>query len=163
MKRLWVAAAAGVALASAGVAQDAPKKAEPADHAAQMPAAHDAHSHSDNLKPKVPTLLPGYGTGGFAISTSVPQAQAFFSNGMELGAAFAHSAAGAAMEHAVALDPACAMCKWGQALVEGPTINYGKDKKERKPLLALAREAEVMAVQNGTAKERELTAALVER
>jgi hypothetical protein len=149
MKRLWMAAA-GVALASAGSAQDAPKKAEPADHAAQMPAAHDAHSHSDNLKPKVPTLLTGYGSGGFTVTTSVPQAQAFFSNGMELGAAFAHSAAGAAMEQAVALDPACAMCKWGQALVEGPTINYGKDKDERKPLFALAREAEVLAVQGGT-------------
>ena len=167
MKRHWMAAMASAALAGAlcsgALAQDAPNKAEPADHAAQMPAAHDAHSHDDNLKPKVPTLLTGYGTGGFAITTAVPQAQAFFSNGMELGAAFAHSAAGAAMEHAVALDPACAMCKWGQALVEGPTINYGKDKKERKPLLALAREAEVMAVQHGTGRERELTAALVER
>jgi hypothetical protein len=67
------------------------------------------------------------------------------------------------MEHAVMLDPACAMCKWGQALVEGPTINYGKDKAERKPLYALAREAEVGAIEHGTAKERELTAALVER
>jgi tetratricopeptide (TPR) repeat protein len=158
-----MAAVASAALASAGVAQDAPKKPEPADNAAQMPAAHDAHSHDDMLKPKVPTLLTGYGVGGFAVTTSVPQAQAFFSNGMELGAAFAHSAAAAAMEQAAALDPNCAMCKWGQALVEGPTINYGKDKDERKPLLALAREAEVMAVQSGTSKERELTAALVER
>ena len=162
-----MAAMASAALASAGVAQDAPKKAEPADHAAQMPpqapSAHDAHAHEDMLKPRVPTLLTGYGVGGFGITTQVPQAQAFFSNGMELGAAFAHSAAGAAMEHAVELDPACAMCKWGQALVEGPTINYGKDKKERKPLLALAREAEILAVQGGTSKERELTAALVER
>jgi len=163
MKRYWITVAACAALASAGAAQDAPQKAEPADHAAQMPAAHDAHSHEDMLKPKVPTLLTGYGIGGFAVTTAVPQAQAFFSNGMELGAAFAHSAAGAAMEHAVALDPNCAMCKWGQVLVEGPTINYGKDKKERKPLLALAREAEILAVQGGSSKERELTAALVER
>jgi len=128
-----------------------------------MPATHDTHSHDDMLKPKVPTLLTGYGVGGFAVTTSVPAAQAFFSNGMELGAAFAHSAAGAAMEHAVSLDPACAMCKWGEALVEGPTINYGKDAKERKPLLALAREAEVQAIRHGTMRERELTAALVER
>jgi tetratricopeptide (TPR) repeat protein len=163
MRRIWIAGWSALALASAGTAQDAPTRLEPADHAVQMPAAHDAHSHDDNLKPKVPTLLEGYGSGGFAITTAVPQAQAFFANGMELGAAFAHSAAGAAMEHAVALDPQCAMCKWGQALVEGPTINYGKDKAERKPLYALAREAEVMAVRGGTSKERELTAALVER
>ncbi|MGZ3256625.1 MAG: hypothetical protein ACXU68_07625 [Croceibacterium sp.] len=159
MKRLWILALGAAAFAASASAQDAPKKPEVADHAAQMPA----HSHDDMLKPKVPMLLTGYGVGGFAVTTSVPQAQAFFSNGMELGAAFAHSAAGAAMEHAVMLDPACAMCKWGQALVEGPTINYGKDKKERKPLFALAREAEVEAIQHGTAKERELTAALVER
>jgi len=167
MKRLLLSTLGAAALAASGSAQDAPRKPEPADQAAQMPApthsGHDAHSHDDMLVPRVPTLLTGYGVGGFAVTTSGPQAQAFFSNGMELGAAFAHSAAGAAMEHAVMLDPACAMCKWGQALVEGPTINYGKDKKERKPLYALAREAEVMAVQHGTPRERELTAALVER
>jgi len=160
MGRWWIWAAGSAAFASLAAAQDAPAKPEPADHAAQMPAAH---SHDDMLKPKVPTLLTGYGVGGFAITTAVPEAQAFFSNGMELGAAFAHSAAGAAMEHAVMLDPDCAMCKWGQALVEGPTINYGKDAKERKPLLALAREAEVQAIRHGTMRERELTAALVER
>jgi tetratricopeptide (TPR) repeat protein len=151
------------ALGAAASAQDHPATAEPADHAAQMPAAHDAHSHDDNLTPKVPTLLSGYGGGGFAITTQVPEAQAFFSNGMELGAAFAHSAAAAAMEHAVTLDPACAMCKWGEALVEGPTINYGKDKHERKPLRILAREAAKLAATSGTAKEKALTAALVER
>ena len=167
MRRLWTLAVAAAAFASAAAPQSPPLKPEPADHAAQMPApsssGHGTHSHDDNLKPKVPTLLTGYGGGGFAITTAVPQAQAFFANGMELGAAFAHSAAGAAMEHAAMLDPACAMCKWGEALVEGPTINYGKDAAERKPLLALAREAEVEAVRNGTSKERELTAALVER
>ena len=163
MRRYVMAGLVTAALALPAAAQDAPAKPQPADHAAQMPAAHDAHSHDDNLKPKVPTLLTGYGGGGFPITTAVPQAQAFFSNGMELGEAFAHSAAAAAMEHAVTLDPACAMCKWGEALVEGPTINYGKDKDERKPLLALAREAEIQAIQHGTARERELTAALVER
>jgi hypothetical protein len=161
MRRWWIWAAGAATLSSAALAQDHPAKPEPADNAARMPAA--AHSHDDMLVPRVPTLLAGYGVGGFPVTTSVPQAQAFFSNGMELGAAFAHSAAGAAMEHAVSLDPACAMCKWGEALVEGPTINYGKDAKERQPLYALARTAEVGAIEHGTAKERALTAALVER
>jgi hypothetical protein len=161
--RNGLTAVAALALAFPALAQDPPKKPEPADQAARMPAAHEAHAHDDMLKPRVPMLLAGYGVGGFAITTAVPEAQAFFSNGMELGAAFAHSAAGAAMEHAVALDPECAMCKWGQALVEGPTINFGLDKAARKPLYALAREAEVAAVRHGTSKERELTAALVER
>jgi hypothetical protein len=113
--------------------------------------------------PQTPTLLEGYGSGGFAVTTAVPEAQAFFSNGMELGAAFAHSAAVAAMEQSVRLDPACAMCKWGQALVAGPTINFGKDKAERKPLYALAREAQRQARAAGSERERALTDALVQR
>ena len=30
-------------------------------------------------------VLPGYGPGGFAIRTKSPEAQAFFTNGMQLG------------------------------------------------------------------------------
>jgi len=157
--RLGGAAALALLLATPLPAQDHPAAPEHADHAAAMPA----HAHDDTIAPKVPTLLEGYGVGGFPITTRVPQAQAFFSNGMELGAAFAHSAAVAAMKEAVRLDPACAMCKWGQALVDGPTINYGKDAEERRPLSALAHEADVEAVLSGTAKERALTAALIER
>ena len=169
MRRSLAPVIGAALLAAAASAQDHPNAPEAADHVLQVPAdpaaapPAEAHAHDDMLKPRVPTLLTGYGVGGFTITTAVPEAQAFFSNGMELGAAFAHSAAGAAMEHAVELDPACAMCKWGQALVEGPTINYGKDADERKPLYALARAAEVEAIHSGTAKERELTAALVER
>jgi hypothetical protein len=134
--------------------------AVPAIKAAE--ARHEEHNHADATAPRTPTLLTGYGNGGFAVSGANPQAQAFFSNGLELHAAFAHRAAVLAMKEAVRLDPACAMCKWGEALTDGPTINYGKDAKERVPLLALARQAE-MAAKGGSAKERALTAALVTR
>jgi hypothetical protein len=127
--------------------------------------AHDDHpmAHDDMLAPKVPTLLPGYGGGGFAVTTSVPRAQAFFSNGMELGAAFAHRAAEVAMTEAVRLDPQCAMCLWGQALVAGPTINFGKDEKERATLYALVQKAQPLARAHGTDRERALIAALALR
>ncbi|MEO6387913.1 MAG: hypothetical protein ABIT16_13700, partial [Croceibacterium sp.] len=157
------------ALPAPAAAQDHPM---PADHVMPMPAAAPAdsaaehaamHVHDDTLVPPTPTLLEGYGVGGFAVTTQVPQAQAFFANGMELGAAFAHSAAVAAMEEAVRLDPTCAMCKWGQALVAGPTINYGKDKAARRPLLSLARAAQHEARDNGTEREQALTGALVQR
>ena len=140
------------------------------EHGMPMPAAaatdHDMtamHAHDDTVAPKHPMLLTGYGSGGFAITTAVPQAQAFFSNGMELGAAFAHPAAVAAMKEAVRLDPDCAMCKWGEALVDGPTINFGKDAKERTSLYDLARTAQMQAAKNGTAREQALIAALVVR
>lgn len=169
MRASVAAILAASTLAGAAFARDHSGHAEPADHVLQAPASEaaagddDAHAHADTLVPAAPTLLKGYGGGGFAITTQVPEAQAFFSNGMELGAAFAHSAAVAAMEQAVRLDPACAMCKWGQALVAGPTINFGKDEGERVPLLALARAAQQQAAQAGTERERALIHALVER
>lgn len=128
-------------------------------------AGHEesGHSHDESTVPKVPTLLPGYGTGGFTVTTSVPAAQAFFSNGMELAAAFAHKAAISATTEAVRLAPSCAMCLWGEALVSGPTINYGTDPEERAPLLTLARKAKVLAAQTGTPRERELIDALIPR
>ncbi len=157
-----------MALAAPAIAQTGPASPEPADHAVQAPASEavaesEGHSHTDNAVPKEATLLPGYGGGGFAITTAVPEAQAFFSNGLELGAAFAHKAAVAAMEEAVRRDPACAMCLWGQALVSAPTINFGASEEERAELLPLAREAKDLAAQGGSAKEMALTAALVER
>ena len=177
MRRIGFAGlTAGLLFASAAAAQDRPASPEPADHAAQVPApapapaaapqseaAADHASHTDDAKPKTAQLLPGYGNGGFAITTSVPPAQAFFSNGLELGAAFAHKAAVAAMEEAVRLDPACAMCKWGQAYLTAPTINFGATAEERVPLLKLAKDARKLAARSGTDKEKALTRALVER
>jgi len=159
---LTVSALALALSSQAAQAQDHPATAEPADHVLDDPNAAPVE-HTVRLVAEETVLLEGYGTGGFAVTTAVPEAQAFFSNGMELGAAFAHSAATAAMKEAVRLDPACAMCLWGEALVDGPTINYGRDEDKRKELLTLASEAEKLARKTGTAKEKALTAALVKR
>lgn len=137
--------------------------AAPAVPAAPAAEARDEkHNHTDTAAPTTPQLMPGYGVGGFAISGASPEAQAFFSNALELHAAFAHTAAVKAAKEAVRLDPACVMCKWGEALIDGPTINYGKDAKERVPLLALARQAQAGTRRAG-ARDRALTDALVLR
>ena len=72
-------------------------------------------------------ILTGYGSGGFAVRTSLPAAQAYFDNGMQLAHAFAHKPATQAFKEAVKLDPNCAMCVWGEAWSRGPTINYPID------------------------------------
>ena len=155
----WALAAATLlACALPGQAQDTPKVTPAAE--AEHPAGHD---HSDKSAPKTAQLLEGYGNGGFAVTGASPAAQAFFSNGMELAAAFAHKASVLAMEEAVRLDPACAMCHWGLAYAAGPTINYGKDWLERKALYAMLVKAETSAKKTGTKRERDLISVLRKR
>lgn len=135
-------------------AQDAP----PAMSRAEM--THSGMTHDDMTAPKTPQIMSGYGNGGFPITTSVPRAQAFFDNGMQLAHAFAHKAAVAAMAEAVRSDPTCAMCVWGQAWASGPTINYGKSEDEVKALAEMADRAAKLAETHGTERERKLIHAL---
>jgi tetratricopeptide (TPR) repeat protein len=59
----------------------------------------------------------------FPISTSSPQAQRYFDQGMGFAYGFNHAAAIASFREAQRLDPGCAMCWWGEALAYGPNIN----------------------------------------
>lgn len=104
-------------------------------------------------------ILAGYGSGGFAVRTASPQAQAYFDNGMQLAHAFAHKPAIAAFQEAEKLDPTCAMCAWGEAWARGPTINYTVDDKAQAELAAIADRAAALA-KDGPAKEQKLIAAL---
>jgi tetratricopeptide (TPR) repeat protein len=49
--------------------------------------------------------------------------QAYFDQGLRLSFAFNHAEAQRAFRAAQQLDPGCAMCFWGEALVLGPNIN----------------------------------------
>jgi len=132
---------------------------EMAASAAPTPAAAPAQA----AEAGPPPLLPNRGNGGFPITTSVPQAQAYFDNGIALAMAFDHAEAIAAMAEAVRLDPQCAMCRWGHAFTLGPTINYGKTMEERAEPHRVARDAKALAKANGTPLERALIDALIER
>lgn len=104
-------------------------------------------------------ILPGYGAGGFTVRTSQPDAQAFFNNGMQLSHAFAHKPGIAAFVEARRIDPACAMCAWGEAWSSGPTINFGIDDETAKKNLAMVEQAEKLAA-DGPELEKQLIAAL---
>lgn len=108
-------------------------------------------------------ILEGFGNGGFPIRTNVPDAQAFFSNGMALAAAFEHDAAKAAFAEAVRLDPNCVMCAWGDAWANGPNINSGIEGKELAGAQTLAAHARALALVRGTPLERQLADAIVVR
>jgi hypothetical protein len=133
----------------------------PAPNTAALAPGHAAHQ--DMLVPREPTLLTGYGQGGFPITTTNARVQAFFDNGMQLAHAFAHNASIAAFQEAARLDPACAMCLWGEAWAQGPTINDTRDSSEIASAAVLANKAAKLAASSGTARERDLIAALQTR
>lgn len=70
-----------------------------------------------------PALYDDLGTLHVPVTTKNPRAQAYFDQGMRLTFAFNHAEAARAFRAAQALDPGCAMCFWGEALVLGPNIN----------------------------------------
>lgn len=109
-----------------------------------------------------PRMLPGFGNGSMVITTTVPEAQRWFDYGLQLAQAFQHDPAKAAFAEAARLDPACAMCAWGQAWSAGPTINYDIDAAEKKAALAYALRAQTQAT-GAPERERLLIAAVVRR
>jgi hypothetical protein len=64
-----------------------------------------------------PVLADNLGTLHYPITTSVPLAQQFFDQGLRLTYAFNHGEALRAYRKARTLDPECALCYWGEALV----------------------------------------------
>ncbi len=65
------------------------------------------------------------------ITTTSPEAQKYFDQGMRLMWAFNHDESTRSFAKAAALDPQCAMCLWGIALTVGPNYNL--------PMMALPR------------------------
>ena len=59
----------------------------------------------------------------FEVTTSSPEAQKYFDQGVALYYGFNHEAAIASFRQAVALDSGFAMAWWGQAIAAGPNIN----------------------------------------
>jgi tetratricopeptide (TPR) repeat protein len=68
-------------------------------------------------------LFKGMGEYSRTITTTDPGAQRYFDQGMVLGFGFNHAEAIRSFRAAQKLDPTCAMCFWGEALVTGPNIN----------------------------------------
>ncbi len=91
-----------------------------------------------------PAAVPLFDTFGDLhrdVATRVPAAQRYFDQGLRLTYGFNHEAAARAFAEAARLDPRCAMCVWGQALVLGPNINLPMDPATAKDATALAAQA----------------------
>jgi tetratricopeptide (TPR) repeat protein len=118
--------------------------------------------HSTQLSDAAPPLWDGLGDLHYPITTASPQAQQYFDQGLRLTYAFNHAEARRAFHQAQQLDPACALCYWGEALVLGPNINAPMTADANPPAVEALAKAQA-AAGGASAKERALIAALAKR
>jgi tetratricopeptide (TPR) repeat protein len=108
------------------------------------------------------TLLEGLGNHKHAITTSNPEAQRWFDQGLMLTFGFNHDAAERSFLKATEKDPQCAMCWWGAALVLGPHVNAGMDPANNGKAWMRVQKARELAA-NATDAERAYIEALATR
>jgi tetratricopeptide (TPR) repeat protein len=96
------------------------------------------------------------------VSTRNETAQKYFSQGMTLTFGFNHAEAARSFREAARLDPQCAACYWGVALVLGPNINLGMQDGDIPEAYSASRKALELAG-NASPQERDLIEALVKR
>jgi hypothetical protein len=94
-------------------------------------AADQGHDHDKApvAASAPPPLFKDLGTLRHPITTTSPQAQQYFDQGLRLIYAFNHDEATRSFRQAARLDPSCAMAYWGIAHAVGPNYNLALDTK----------------------------------
>jgi hypothetical protein len=98
----------------------------------------------------------------YKITTGNTEAKKFFDQGLRLTYAFNHDEARRAFRKAQRLDPECAMCFWGEALVLGPNINLAMPEEAVRLAFAAVEKAQALAAK-ARQHEQALIAALSTR
>ena len=120
------------------------------------------HSSHEQATSNPATLMSGYGDLHHPVSTSNPEAQKFFDQGLRLIYAFNHAEAARSFEQAAKLDPTMAMAYWGIAEAVGPNYNDPADPGRYKQAHAAIQKAGDLAV-NASPSEKAYIAAMAVR
>jgi tetratricopeptide (TPR) repeat protein len=133
-----------------GVMRVAQTEVSPMGRQAQDPAAAFANAE--------PPLWSNLGSLSYPITTSNPEAQKYFDQGLRLSYGFNHAEARRAFRTAQKIDPDCAMCYWGEALVLGPHVNAGMDESAVAPAFAALGKAKALAAKASPREQALITA-----
>jgi tetratricopeptide (TPR) repeat protein len=106
--------------------------------------------------------MDGLGDLHHPISTTSPEAQQFFDQGLTFVYAFNHDEAVSSFKRVAELDPRCAMAYWGAALALGPNINLEREAERDKAAYEAVRKALALS-EAATDVERDYIAALATR
>jgi tetratricopeptide (TPR) repeat protein len=126
------------------------------------PSIAQQHPMANQPAAKKATLMSGLGDLHHPVSTSNPEAQKFFDQGMRLIYAFNHEEAAGSFERAAELDPKMAMAYWGLAEAVGPNYNDPADPDRYKKAHEAIATAEKLAA-NASPSEKAYIAAMALR
>ncbi|MPY71044.1 MAG: hypothetical protein GEU92_13255 [Alphaproteobacteria bacterium] len=126
------------------------------------PAARQAAKPAPDYADSDPPLWDGLGSLSYRVTTQSAEAQRYFDQGLRLAYAFNHLEAQRSFRKAQKLDPACAMCFWGEALVLGPNINLPMDPAAAGPSYAAVQKARALGA-SASPREQALIQALAAR
>src|SRR5262249_31618660 len=121
---------------------------------AQQHVAHGAQAPA--------TLMTGLGNLHHPVTTTNPEAQKFFDQGMRLLFAFNHDEAARSFQQAAKLDPKMAMAYWGIAESVGPNYNDPADPDRFKQAHEAITKAGSLG-EGASASERAYIAAMAKR
>ncbi len=126
-----------IARAACGDATDALSKRRAFFVSAAKAYAQTAEQDADTSK----MLLNGLDTISYDVTTSKPEAQAWFNQGLAFAYNFNHAEAVKSYKRAQEIDPDCAMCYWAESLALGPNINAPMDDEAVAPAYAALQKA----------------------
>jgi tetratricopeptide (TPR) repeat protein len=115
-----------------------------------------------DLAPVGANLIEGLGDYSMPVTARNADVQRWFDQGLAMTYGFNHDAAERSFLKAAELDPDCAMCWWGAALVLGPHVNSGMDPANNPKAWDRLQRAQRAAAE-ATEKERAFIAALAAR
>ena len=136
--------------------------AKPGAAATSTPAAAAASAPAAQVPAQGAPLFDNLGHFNRKVTTSSAEAQRYFNQGMVLTYGFNHAEAGRSFKEAARLDPQCAACWWGAALVLGPNINLPMSDSDVPEAYASSRKA-LTLLDNESPVEHALINALAKR
>jgi tetratricopeptide (TPR) repeat protein len=121
-----------------------------------------AQEHSAHSPAKTAILMSGIGDLDHPVTTTSPEAQKFFDQGLRLIYAFNHDEAARSFRRAADLDPRMAMAYWGIAEAVGPNYNDpASDERFQQAHEAIQKAVDLSA--NVSASERDYILATARR
>ncbi len=107
----------------------------------------------------IPIYSKALGDLSYPISTEVPEAQAYFDQGLQMMYAFAKTDAARSFREAQKRDPECAICYWGEAWAWGSYLNGAMTNAEAPRAYAAVQKAKAL-LEHASEKERDLIEAI---